>query len=200
MRSCWCPQARISPDLLVGAWAWQQGKCQHIPHYREFKIKILTNILELCKVNMLRLQSYMLTCCDLMATFQHPSSTLAQSKHKVAFGEKLQRKCVFVMCLQGVMLSSHKYTSLSVWQDNYFIGGFSTNYGPKFPCSTHQRNFIEFKITILPNEKKLALNHNSSVVVILQFKSFPQQGNKSFLKVYLNQYWLFQSGVLHSEL
>lgn len=42
-----------------------------------------------------------------------------------AFWRRAAPKCVFVTCLQGALISSHKYTWLSVWHDNYFFGGFS---------------------------------------------------------------------------
>lgn len=72
-----------------------------------FKNKTLKDILEVCRINMLGLWSSVLTC-DLTAVFLGAFSTLA------AAGDELQSKCMFVTCLQGVMISSHKYTWLSV--------------------------------------------------------------------------------------
>lgn len=122
-----------------------------------------------------------------LAVTRHPHSwaLLPPSLHH-SRRQRWERSCRESACL------SHVYRAWSFPAINThgcqrdkiitLLVGFQEKCGPKFPCSTHQRNFIEFKITILPSETDLALNHNSSVVGTLQFKSFPQQGNKSFKK------------------
>lgn len=137
--------------------------------------KTFQSIPQECKVNTLRLWSCVCTCCDPTSTFLGPCT----------------RQCWEKSCTQSACLS-HVYRAWSSPAINThgcqrdkiitLLVGFQEKCGPKLPCSTHQRNFIEFKITILPSETDLALNHNSSVVGTLQFKSFLQQGNKSFKK------------------
>lgn len=117
----------------------------------------------------------MCTCCDPASTFLGPCTRQCWEK-----------SCTESACLSHVYRawSSPAINTHGCQRDKIItlLVGFQEKCGPKLPCSTHQRNFIEFKITILPSETDLALNHNSSVVGTLQFKSFPQQGNKSFKK------------------
>lgn len=87
----------MSPGFCLGVFVQQRGKCHHAPCDEAFKIKIFKNILDVHKVNMLRLWSCMLTCRDPMVIVLGASSTLAQSP-KRRFGEELHQSA----CLSHV--------------------------------------------------------------------------------------------------